>query len=279
MKKKVAAIFMASIMAFSLAACGSNGGSSDSGKTDSGDKSTAASTADTGSGEVEKIIVSFPTWTGAPADTEKVQEAINDITRDKIGVEVELSITDFGSFNQNTTLALSANEEIDVLACVGFSYTTGVQQGYLSDLEENDLLATYGPDIADAVGQQNIDACRVGGVLYGLPSNRDIAQGRGCAAIATEYLDGIGYEVNSDDEIVKISLDELNDIYAKLHEAYPDKEVYRPGTGSMNQFSNVDALGGNVFGVLLDYGQNLDVVNLFESDFYKDYCARLYDYN
>lgn len=63
MKKKVAAIFMASIMAFSLAACGSNGGSSDSGKTDSGDKSTAASTADTGSGEVEKIIVSFPTWT------------------------------------------------------------------------------------------------------------------------------------------------------------------------------------------------------------------------
>lgn len=203
MKKKVAAIFMASIMAFSLAACGSNGGSSDSGKTDSGDKSTAASTADTGSGEVEKIIVSFPTWTGAPADTEKVQEAINDITRDKIGVEVELSITDFGSFNQNTTLALSANEEIDVLACVGFSYTTGVQQGYLSDLEENDLLATYGPDIADAVGQQNIDACRVGGVLYGLPSNRDIAQGRGCAAIATEYLDGIGYEVNSDDEIYK----------------------------------------------------------------------------
>ena len=34
-----------------------------------------------------------------------------------------------------------------------------------------------------------------------------------------------------------------------------------------------------MFGVLLDYGQNLDVVNLFESDFYKDYCARLYDYN
>lgn len=59
MKKKVAAIFMASIMAFSLAAAEATGGSSDSGKTDSGDKSTAASTADTGSGEVEKIIVSF----------------------------------------------------------------------------------------------------------------------------------------------------------------------------------------------------------------------------
>ena len=72
MKKKVAAIFMASIMACSMAACGSSGGSSDSGKTDSKDKSTASSTAENGSGEVEKIIVSFPTWTGAPADTEKL---------------------------------------------------------------------------------------------------------------------------------------------------------------------------------------------------------------
>lgn len=62
------------------------------------------------------------------------------------------------------------------------------------------------------------------------------------AAIATEYLDGIGYEANTDDEIVKISLDELNDIYAQLHEKYPDKEVYRPTTGSMSQFSNVDSL-------------------------------------
>ena len=278
MKKKVAAIFMASMMALSLGACGSsNTSSSGSGSADSSKSGSASETGN--SGEVEKIVVSFPTWTGAPADTEKVQEAINDITRDKIGVEIELSITDYGSFNQNTTLALSANEEIDVLACVGFSYQTGIQQGYLSDLEENDLLSTYGPGIAEAVGQDNIDACRVNGVLYGLPSNRDIAQGRGCAAVATEYLDGIGYQAPTDDEIIKISQDELNDIYAQLHEKYPDKEVYRPSSMSMSQFSNVDSLGGNVFGVLLDYGQNLDVVNLFTSDYYKNYCEKMYDYN
>lgn len=53
MKKKVAAIFMASIMACSMAACGSSGGSSDSSKTDSKDKSTASGTAENGSGEVE----------------------------------------------------------------------------------------------------------------------------------------------------------------------------------------------------------------------------------
>lgn len=160
---------------------------------------------------------------------------------------------------------------------MGFPYTSAIQQGYLSDLEENDLLATYGPDIADAVGQENIDACRVNGALYGLPSNRDLAQGRGCVAIATEYLDGIGYDTTSDDETIKISQDELDDIFAKLHEAYPDKEVYRPI--SVSQSTNVDALGGSLFGVLLDYGQSTEVVNLFTSDVYRDYCKRIYDYN
>lgn len=64
MKKKVAAIFMASIMACSMAACGSSGGSSDSGKTDSKDKSTASSTAENGSGEVEKIHRKLPDLDG-----------------------------------------------------------------------------------------------------------------------------------------------------------------------------------------------------------------------
>lgn len=99
---------MASIMACSMAACGSSGGSSDSGR-----QILRIRVPHQYSRERKrrsgKIIVSFPTWTGAPADTEKVQEAINDTTRDKIGVEIELSITDYGSFNQNTTLALSAN--------------------------------------------------------------------------------------------------------------------------------------------------------------------------
>ena len=283
MKRKIAAMLMASVMALSLCACGEsgNGDAAQSG----GNGSTEASEGDSSgaenstSGEITKMIMAFPTWTGAPADTEKIQEAMNEITRDKLGIEIELQIMDVGSYNQNMTLALSGGEQIDILSTMGFAYANAVRQGYLKDLEENDLLSTYGSGIVEAVGEENIDACRVSGVLYGLPNNRDMAQGRGCAAIATEYLEGIGYDVSSDSEIIKISLDELNDIYAQLHEKYPDKEVYRPSAGSMSQFSNVDSLGGNVFGVLLDNGKELKVENLFTSDFYMDYCKRMYDYN
>lgn len=284
MKKKIVAMLMASVMAFTLCACGGSGdggngaqaGGGGSTEQSGGDSAPAESS---GSGEVTKLIMSFPTWTGAPADTQKVQEAMNDITRDKLGIEIELQITDYGSYNQSMTLALSGGEQVDILSTCGFPYPNAVRQGYLKDLEENDLLATYGSGIAEAVGQENVDACRVSGVLYGLPSNRDIAQGHGCAAVVTEYLEGIGYDVSSDSEIIRISLDELNDIYAQLHEKYPDKEVYRPSGISMQQFSDVDGVGGSFFGVLLNGGKELKVENLFTSDFYMDYCKRMYDYN
>jgi len=283
MKKKMVAMLMASVMALSLCACGGSGGGDAAQSGGDGGAETAGgdSAADNGgaSGEITKLIVAFPTWTGAPADTQKIQEAMNDITRDKLGIEIELQISDYGSFNQSMTLALSGGEQVDIVSTLGFTYANAVQQGYLTDLEENGLLSTYGSGIVDVMGQDNIDACRVGGILYGLPNNRDMAQGRGCAAVATEYLEGIGYDLSGDSEIVRISVDELNDIYAQLHEKYPDKEVYRPSTSSMSQFSNVDSLGGSVFGVLLDNGKELKVENLFTSDFYKNYCGRIYDYN
>lgn len=241
--------------------------------------STCAGAMSVSADDTKKVVMSFYTWTGAPADTQLVQDAINAITVDKLGIEVELQISDFASFQQNMTLALSGGEQVDIMANTAATYANFAQQGYLSDLEQDDLLATYGQGIIDAVGQTNVDACRIGGVLYGLPNNRDLAQGRGCAAIARQYLDGIGYEFPEDEEIVHISLDELNDIYAQLHETYPDKEVYRPTTTSMGQFNTFDQLGGSVFGVLLDGGAELKVENLFTSDAYKDYCQRIYDYN
>lgn len=284
--KKLLAIILACAMLFSLVACsGSGNGSSGSGDGSSGGSKPSAASSKTSdgdepAGETKKVIMSLAFWVGALPDTQLVQDAINEITVPELGIEVEMQISDSGSYKQNMTLALSGGETIDVMSTLLCDYPSLVQQGYIKDMEEDDLLNQYGQDIISVVGMDDIDACRIGGTLYGVPNAREYAQGRGCASIATQYLEGIGYELpDTDSEIIKISLEELNEIYVKLHETYPDKEVYRPTTGSMSQFSNVDSLGGNVYGVLLDYGKNLDVVNLFESDFYMDYCKRMYEYN
>ena len=181
MKKKVLAFMLAAMMTAGLTACGGNGGSNLAGTDSPSAASGQSEAADSGSSEaadaaagdlyfeeLQHLIVAFPTWTGAPADTEMVTEKVNEILREKYNIEVEFQISDSGSYKQNMTLALSSGEQIDVLSTLFSSYSNMVNQGYLMDLEEDELLQTYGQGIIDVLGQEYIDACRVGGVLYGL---------------------------------------------------------------------------------------------------------------
>ncbi|MDR2749966.1 MAG: ABC transporter substrate-binding protein, partial [Clostridiales bacterium] len=183
-------------------------------------------------------------------------------------------------FSQNMTLALSSGEQIDVMGSLMANYTSLVTQGYLLDLEKDDLIGTYGKGIVDAVGQEYIDACRVGGILYGLPNNRDMAVGRFCASISTECLEGIGYTPKEAlYDRVRITPEEFDEILAKIHDKYPDKETLRVGLVSYMQCNTADFIGGNAFGVLLDYGKTLKVENTFETQEYKDWCKKVYGYN
>jgi putative aldouronate transport system substrate-binding protein len=180
------------------------------------------------------------------------------------------------------TLMLTGNEQLDIFITIGGLFMPSIQNGQLMDLEENGLLQTYGKDIPGAIDEIYINACRAGGVLYGLPNNRDMAQGRGCAAVRTDLLEAIGYTFKKQGEIEHISLSELNDIYAKIKEMFPEMEVYRPAASAgqtMQQFSYIDALGGSLWGVLDNYGAKRSVVNPFETDFYRDYCTRIRDYH
>ena len=246
MKKKVLALILAAAVAIGLTACGGKDSGSPSGTASASagqSGTTEAGSSEAGNTdtpeeyyfeELQHLVMAFPTWTGAPADLEMVTEKVNEILRAKYNIEVEFQISDSGSYKQNMTLALSSGEQIDILSTLFASYSNMVNQGYLMDLEEDELLQTYGQGIIEVLGQEYIDACRVGGVLYGLTNTRDYASGRGCIAVSTEYLDGIGYEAPADaGEIIKITEEELNEIFAKLHAGYPELEVYRPAANDL----------------------------------------------
>lgn len=288
MKKRVLSIILAAAMAGTLAACGSSSGSSTD--TTSATASEAAEGTDAAEGEAaapsdyfettQHLVVAFPTWTGAPKDLDMVTEEINKILLEKHNIEIEMQIGDSGSYSQNLTLELAGGQQLDVISTLFAGYSNLVNQGYLMDLEQDDLLATYGDGIVDALGQEFVDMCRVGGVLYGLTNTRDYAAGRGCIAVGTEYLEGIGYEFpDTDEEILQITDEELEDIFARLHETYPNLEVYRPANNDLVQQTVIDQIGGTNFGVLTNYGQELKVEDLFTSDEYRTFCERVYSWN
>ena len=84
--------------------------------------------------EVVEIVVAFPTWTGAPADLKMIEDAMNEISVPAIGVKATLMVIDFGSYNQQMTLMMSGDEQLDVLVNLGTSYSTNVMNGYYIDL-------------------------------------------------------------------------------------------------------------------------------------------------
>lgn len=282
--KRFLSILLVLTMLLSITACKSSntGGGNETSEETQSDNTTETKDSGTDTSESKEpthLVMSLMTFIGAPTDTLKVQDAINAITRERYNIEVELQISDISSYKQALTLALSSGEQLDIVQTITAGYNTLAQQGFLTDLESNGLMEKFGSGIIPAIGQAYVDACRIDGVLYGLPNGRDMAQGRGCAAIGTQYLEGIGYPVDATKEIIHITEAELDDIYAQLHAKYPDIEVYRPTTNSMNQFSDTDAIGGNGFGVLLNGGQELKVENLYTSDYYKNYAAKMYNYN
>ena len=139
--KKSAAVLLACLTVTSLTACG-GGGSDDPAVSDesgnaSGSESTGGAAND---GDIVKLVV----WGVGTADTEDCNEiaaAISEITREKIGVEIELVR---GQDAEQINLALSSGEPIDLLNYnnVNGQLATIVRNSYATGLDE--LVEQYG---------------------------------------------------------------------------------------------------------------------------------------
>jgi len=189
---------------------------------------------------------------------------------------------DAASYQQNIRLMLTAREQIDVFSTIMAGYVHLQQQGFLVNLEENDLLRNFGPDIVNALGGWEIvDGARMAGSLYGLPTNCDHGVGRGAVAIGSQYLEAIGFPLpNPNNEIIHITLDELDSILFQLNAAFPDLETIRPiMPGNITQFMSIDPLGPDPFGVLLDPVNDLTVANLFTSQEFYNFISMIHNWS
>ena len=160
---------------------------------------------------------------------------------------------------------------------------TCVNNGYTADLEENGLLDNYGAGLKDVVRSDYFDACRVGGTLYGVPPIKDYAIQTAAVCIGNEYLDGAGVDLSkfSKDSLgyYKCTWDDIDEMFAKMHEAFPDKIVYSTQDNMLSQGSCVDPVGGDYYGSLLDPANSLKVENVYESEIFKTWCDRFYRWN
>lgn len=268
--KRSAALLLAGVMTASLAACGGKDAGNASSANSAGASDEGGSSAKD-NGEIVKLVV----WGVGSADTDDCNEvaaAISEITREKIGVEIELVR---GQDADQINLALTSGEKIDLMNYnnVNGQLAAVVRNNYATPLD--DLLEQYGQGAKGVIDPLDLDACRFDGKLYALPNMKDTSRAAGFA-MRKDIVDELGIEVPE-----LGTYEDMHEILTKVHEAYPDMYPLVPtwNKGGMQETLPIDPLG-DVLGVLENaFDDSTTVVNYYATDSYREFCEMMYQWN
>ena len=228
------------------------------------------------SNEVVKLRVWGFGYTSTSDDCKAVAEAMSQITREKIGVEIELIKNSDG---EKLNLAMNSGEQLDLV--IYHTYPGGLSALVTNDLALpiDDLVAQYGQGALSFLDERLLQTGKVNGNLYSLPSMKDFATGYGIA-MRKDVLDELGI----DPEGIK-TWDDIHDTLVKVKEGRPDLYPIVPtwGGGGMQKAIPYDNLGTgflDALGVLANvFDGSTTVVNLYETDAYRELCERMYAWN
>jgi putative aldouronate transport system substrate-binding protein len=270
------------VFAIVLSACsGANsGGGSGKGTGGSGSGSNSGSgntTAGTDGGSSEKqlapyeVVIAF--WTPEQKDMGLVEEEISKITKERFNATVKLKRIEPAAYTQQKVLMFSSNEHVDIIFTGERQYTSEVAQKQLLPLD--DLLQSHGQGILEAFQPEVLDAARVSGKIYGIPTIRDLA------AYPTVLMRKDIVEQNNIDLSSVKSLEDLGAVFATVKANHPNLNILGKASGGATLaysllLTQIDPLADNI-GVLIDTN-SLKVVNLYETEEYKNFLMTLHEW-
>ncbi|MCI8977675.1 extracellular solute-binding protein [bacterium 1xD8-48] len=273
-QKIISILLTAGMLISVLAGCGGTpqkeGGNNVSETGESASAETGeAGTAKTGDYPVIRVPYSivFDSF-DAPA----IQDALNEIMREKAGAEIELVGIEFGNWSTQLNLMLTGGENsLDIFS--SFWYTS------VSNLAANgqamaldDLLASDGQGILELYDglEEYLNCGRVNGQVYGIPciyawcsENQYLVRKEDSEAA------GIDWSQIHD-------LDGVTDAMIAMKQANPDKYFIPGSTDPYWIPKDIDYLGDtNYLGVLTKPTESTTIENYYESDYFKDFMEHV----
>ena len=220
--KKVLAALLVAAMTLGLTACGGNDSGSVNG-TESGSKAD---------GNYDQVTYAYCTFNNIPTeeDLDVVEDAINQITREKIGAEITLMPIAIADYSSKVSLALQGGEKIDIFESLG-DFNNYVSTDMTYDL--TDLLYQYGQETVDTVSEEWLAACAKDGSIYGVPTMKPVA-----LTPMVVYRQDVADELGIDMSQVS-SMEDMTDIFKQVKAAYPDMTPLAPvQTGEIGVSTN-----------------------------------------
>ena len=144
-------------------------------------------------GEIVKLEYWFPVSGMPPADLKVVNEYINTITREKIGVEVELKTVEVNSYENQMAIKINAADEFDICFSAEWcnSYIQNARKGAYLPIE--DMLEEHAPNIYASVSEELWDLATVNGHVYGVV-NQQIQPRQGGVVVRKDMADAFGLD-------------------------------------------------------------------------------------
>ena len=179
MKKGWIAILTVTLLIMSLSSCGS----ADTKKETADNHSAAASVnssheaAETGAvadEDIAQVNMIYFSMGAIPSGLSVVEDELNKITEEKIGVHVNIEMIETGNYAQQVGLKAASREKLDLMLTPPIeaaSFNNMAAQNQLMDI--TDLLQDYGQDTLDIVGEL-INSTTKDGKIIGVPCYRSL---------------------------------------------------------------------------------------------------------
>lgn len=185
-------------------------------------------------------VVKIKIHTVIPEQTDgaAVMEALNEYTREKIGVEVEY-VFHGGSYGDKIQTIIASGEEYDACFTCNWinAYNTNVAKGAFVDIK--DMLDEV-PALKETIPDYMWEAATVNGGIYAVPNQQIVARQIG-ALMPKEFVDGTGTDIDS----IK-TLTDMGEYAQKVFDEYGAK------VGGVNVSQAADYCG---FEYISDYMQ------------------------
>ncbi len=276
MKKRILSVLLVLVMSVSLlTACGSKGKENTGSDTNSGTGTTNSGTEQAASEEKYTVVMGYIGNT--QTDEALVEAEINKILEPALNANIDLRPYSWGGYQQELQLTLSGSEKLDIVPIIVFNAAGYVSNGQVIDL--TNLIDQYGTNIKKVMDPDFITTPKIGDFTYGVTSMREQITWEG-VIMRADLLQELGYTVENNICTDITNMDQLGEAYAKIKAKYPDMTMLASTTGGtpLMRWEVFDALTDG-FGVLMDYGQDTKVVNLYETEEFKQFANTIYDWN
>lgn len=283
--KKILCVMLAFVMLLSVALTGCSGGSDSNSGDAAGTNETSsegnesADNANTGGEEPYNVVITLYYVGTAPADLEQVQEAINEITVEKVNCTVTLLPVSFSEANAKFSLWIANGEKVDLVSSISLEIGTYIESNSIVQLD--DMLQEHAPYVSSL--EERYLGTRYKGGVYGLPVMQRAYGSVGGLAVRTDIMKEVGLNYEQYDLITYKEIDEM---FALVHEKYPEMVTYG-FLGTLNQTASRFFIPIENFnmpsvaaGALMNGGiDTTEIVNYFETDEYKEYLEWMRKWN